>query len=136
MKKSEFLELVYHELEVIKTMATSEEIGRLDFSTFDHTRQKNCIYGQMTGGCYSRRAREIHPKIYNPEILVSHDLYIDLVPFDKSRPGLESYVPFSNQVFNLGGTDSPLERYLYMSKSTKHKQIIEYLKGEKKTIKL
>jgi hypothetical protein len=117
MKKAEFLSLVQKELDTIKAKATKEEIGRLNLNTFNHTHTENCIYGQMTGNCDSVRANELGPKIYRD-------------------PPSRRYSPFSYQSFKNGIFITALEKYLYMVHEPKHKEIIQYLKGDLNTIKL
>lgn len=115
MKKAEFLQMVKNELDTIKAKATKEEIGRLDFSKFEHYSGYDCIYGQMTGLCNSKRAKELMPKVFND--IVSWDNY-------------ERYVSFSKQLMKKGNNYTALEKYLYMVKAPMHEKIIKYLKGE------
>lgn len=120
MKKSEFLALVQEELDTIKVNATKKEINRLNFSGFIHHSSYSCIYGQMTGKCNSVRAKEIFPKKY-----------------DAIGGGYcDGYRPFKTQDYDHGFSFTPLEKYLYMVKAPQHKKLIQYLKGERKTIKL
>ena len=119
MKKSEFLLEVKSELDNIKEQATKEEIGKLDFRTFNHTNRYLCIYGQMTGNCQSIRASDLYDKTYMRIGCNSIDL---------------QYVPFKKQDLTLnqvnGGRFTPLEKYLYMVREPMHKKLIEYLKGD------
>ncbi len=62
MKKSEFLKDVLHEINMLKTNATKTELERLDFDDFSPSRRDGCIYGQMTGNCNSKRAKELMDK--------------------------------------------------------------------------
>ena len=47
------------EADNIKKHATQEEINRLEFGILDPKNSKLCIYGQMTGSCFSDRANEL-----------------------------------------------------------------------------
>jgi hypothetical protein len=118
MKKVDFLALVQNELDTIKAKATKEEIGKLELSKFAHTSAYDCVYGLMTGNCNSDRAKEIFGKTFY------------------SIPKWIDYEPFSKQSFKKGNGFTPLEKYLYMVNSLKHKEIIQYLKNEIKTISL
>lgn len=120
MEKTTFTKLVLDELEAIKTKATKEEIDRLDFTTLDVKNNFKCIYGQMTGDCFSKRAKELMPKSFD---------YLFGTLGDKDYR-------FQNQSFEKGESFTALEKYLGMCDSVMHKKIIQYLKGEIQEIKL
>lgn len=48
--------LVDQEITNLKKYATKEEISKLNFENFCPSSERRCIYGQMTGGCYTKRA--------------------------------------------------------------------------------
>ena len=120
--KKQFAQEVKEELNHIKLHATQEELSRLHFEYFRHDSSFNCIYGQMTGSCKSKRALEIMPKRYiyvgDPE---SDDRFLFL-PFKE-----HSFIEFSTPRYH-GYT--PLEKYLFMVGPDVHERIIKYLKGE------
>lgn len=121
MKKREFVKMVIDEIEAIKVRATDEEKSKLDFSKFNHRNIRDCIYGQMTGSCDSKRAKEIMGKKFEdiePEVIISK---------------LSS---FESQSFNIGSWFTSLEKYLYMVGPEVHLDIIEYIKGLTQTLKL
>lgn len=124
MKKSEFLVLVQNELDTIKAKATKEEIEQLSMSRFDYSKPEKCIYGLMTGNCYSDRAKELYPKQYSN---------IEIHPYNG-----ENYFPFKKQSYSKKGDVkfTPLEKYLYMVNAPQHEKIIQYLRNEIETIKL
>jgi len=109
MRKALFLIAVRAEIKRIKRLATAEEIAKLDFSTFKHTNVMTCIYGQMTGHCYSDRARAIMPK-----------------SFDEISAGTK----YKEMTFKKGDDFTYMEKYLYICKPNTHKHIIEFLKDE------
>lgn len=128
MKKKDFLLEVKKELDYIKLHATDEEKSKLDFSTFDHSFGTNCIYGQMTGKCDSRRARELYTKTFNR--IGGQNFSIN--------PRLKF-----NEMLMVGGDGyTALEKYLFLvatpndNKSKKHKEIIDYIKGNLEEIKI
>lgn len=53
------IELVTDEATKLKENATHLEKNRLNFKEFDAVSKERCIYGQMTGYCYSERAYEL-----------------------------------------------------------------------------
>lgn len=111
MKKSTFFKEVKVELDAIKKNATQEEIQKLDFTDFNHQKVGRCIYGQMTGYCFSKRANEIQKKKYK-----------DL--------GFIIDTSFEGHNFTKGNKYTALEKYLFMVSPDKHLEIIQYLKGE------
>lgn len=121
MKKAEFLQMVKNELDTIKAKATKYEIEKLNFRSFSHNLSNRCIYGQMTGSCYSERAKELMPKTFDDIDNTWDDWY---------------YIPFSRQKMKKGEAYTALEKYLYMVKAPMHEKIIEYLKGETSEITL
>lgn len=50
---------VIHEVKMLRQHATEDEINRLNFHMLDGTKSYDCIYGQLTGNCYSQRAIEL-----------------------------------------------------------------------------
>lgn len=49
-------DLVRHEAAFLKQNASPAELAKLDFDNIDPESESRCIYGQMTGDCYSERA--------------------------------------------------------------------------------
>ncbi len=47
------------EADNLKKHANPEELNRLDFSSFNPSLVDRCIYGQMTGNCFSSRAKQL-----------------------------------------------------------------------------
>lgn len=69
MNKKEILfDLVKQEALNIRKYASKEEKANLNIQEFDADNRTECIYGQMTGNCYSRRAysliRKCAAKVY------------------------------------------------------------------------
>lgn len=117
MKKADFLLEVMAELDNIKAKATKEEIGRLNLESFNPNSPTKCIYGLMTGECFSNRAKELTPKTY------------DSIGWGNS---------FGRQQFTKGNMEcfTALEKYLYMVKEATHAKIIDYLKGSTSVLEL
>lgn len=115
-----FLQLVKEELDTIKVKAMDYEIASLDFDSFNHSSADYCIYGQMTGECTSDRAKELYPKLYD-EVRVNF-----LCGYNEPTRGF----------YSKGSNFTPLEKYLFLVKSDKHLEVINYLKGEIDTIEI
>lgn len=134
--KKEFLENVRHEVETIKNLATKKEINRLDFNSLDPDSKIDCIYGQMTGYCRSRRALKLISEgcirmVKNPDDTLNGVTFNTAEkqiagPFDKK---------FINDKFMVIDYFSSLETYILL-KDSKTRNIIKYLKGEINTLKL
>ncbi len=50
------------EARLLRQYATLDERDNLDLDTFDPLDRQNCIYGQMTGSCFSKRATSLIKK--------------------------------------------------------------------------
>jgi len=124
--RREFIRDVKAEIEHIKSHATAKEIARLYFGTFNSNCAYSCIYGQMTGCCDSRRAKILMRKKY------------EYLCVSASGPINGDYIKptkaFASQSMESGSNFTALEKYLYMTGTATHKRIIDYLKGEIKTL--
>lgn len=115
--KKQFLEDVAKEARALRKHATKKELELLNFETFDGGDVKKCIYGQMTGDCDSDRASEL--------IQLCAPIY-----FEGSSGGYKT-----NSVFEIFRY-SPIERYVAQYVSEKNKNLIAFLKGERKDLVL
>lgn len=99
------------ELKHLKENATPEELARLNYETFIPFSSVNDIYGQMTGNCFSERAKELYPKKYGH--------------LERLTDGKEVFKAsfFTDKFY------TPLEYYSSLKKA-KNESIIKYLKGE------
>lgn len=118
--KERLKELVIEEAKNLKKHASKEELNKLDFSKLNPDHEDNCIYGQMTGCCWSNRTISLLNKCTVP---FSHHLINYFSPL-KDR---FTYSPFQEE---RSGVDfSPIEFYICKPKS-KNETLIKYLKGE------
>ena len=74
-KRTSLIALVREEASLISQHATEEEKGRLIFKDLSPGSMYRCVYGQMTGNCFSRRAVELlnlcaKPYTLSPENLI------------------------------------------------------------------
>lgn len=116
------------ELRGIKKYATKEEIKHLNFgvdgrSTFD------CVYGLLTGYCYSTRANEII-RLVNPKFSMPMDI--------KRDPKIiEEPIPEERVAFNFNDAGKPTGRrhhtvleHCIQVFPENNENIIRYIKGE------
>ena len=137
MKKREFLSAVEHEIDGLKKHATLQELEKLDFYWFDPNKTENCIYGQMTGSCTNERSKELMT-LCCEKVLDNSNAAIQLE---------KTFKNFSHLFFNSNNSKSwygqnrnlsflsALEVYISL-KGAKNEEIIKYLKGEVKRIRL
>lgn len=59
MKKFNYPALVIQEAKNLRKLATREEKDQLNLVTLNPRNEWKCIYGQMTGSCFSDRAEEL-----------------------------------------------------------------------------
>jgi hypothetical protein len=110
--RKEFEGFVKNEADGIRKYASSEEINRLDFTRIAPKSKSLCIYGQMTGDCYSARAYELLNLCTKPYSRTAHMVV-------KTR--VES--------FETPRDFSPIETYLCFA-DPKIKNLVAYIKGE------
>jgi len=140
MKKSEFLEDVRHEVEMLKKHGTKDQISKLDFGTFKPSSPTRCIYGQMTGECDSPKAKELMDQCCIRVFEGGASKIVDS-NFRDSKKYLNG--DYSGQTWEEQSFMS-LRSYRYLSalegyimfKGSKSKNIISYLKGESKELVL
>ncbi len=114
-------QLVKQEADNIKIHATEEEIGRLDFDILDCFSVHECIYGEMTGHCFNERAIELLRKCSRP--------------FSSSIETLREYDLVYFQYGHDTRAYSAIEFYISRP-NAKNKELIAYIKGETKTLRL
>ncbi len=138
--KKQFLADVEHEVRAIKANATPEEIEKLNFSRLNPLRPTNCIYGQMTGICNSKRAEELMNKSCIRQTVQTKYGVEDFE--DKSFTEIKGLIngeyKKSTWEVSSGRTYSylsALEAYICL-KGAKNENIIKFLKGETETLEL
>lgn len=120
--------LVKKEAKNLKKFATKKELGRLNFSELDPASIEHCIYGQATGNCFSKRAlilmEKCAPKMYRGQS--TDDVKINgKFNYEKRSTGSFFCVHWS-----------PIEVFISMDKNKEdaNKKLIDYLKGNSKTL--
>lgn len=128
-KITKFPKLVIEEAKNLKKNATKEELENLNFEELDPDWPVKCIYGQMTGSCNSERAvnlivtcakRVYHSNCSNGKTL-SNKLNGSPVGLHRNK----YWSPIEVFIINAKYNDS----------SEMNNKLIQYLKGERKTLK-
>ena len=122
------LSLVGQEAKNLKKYATKEEINKLNFGVLNPEHVMFCIYGLMTGHCFSERAcnliNKCAPRIYKQHC--NEELY------ECELNGAPALGRSRNANF------SPIECFISYPKNEtngNNKILINYLKGKRKTLK-
>lgn len=114
-------ELVKKEAKKLREFATKDELNKLDFIILDSTSTENCIYGQMTGSCYSSRASELLNLCAIP--------YVDYF-------GGEPQLTLDFSYYTMRAY-SPIEYFIYKYQHNGYKNnmiLIDYLQGKRDTL--
>lgn len=112
---------VLEEATLLKQHATPEEIELLDIDELNPSQPSNCIYGQMTGSCFSPRAHELLFKCAVWPYSIELDTYV------KTQMGVTRWMKFrevSEEAF------SPIEYYIY-HRPDKIPVLVDYLKDNR-----
>jgi len=133
MNKSTLVRLVKKEAQSLKKRATKEELSRLNFDTLRPKFGNACLYGQMTGSCWSERAHKL--------IIKCADRVYDQGGATELNYSVLSNKPTSIVNENLGlGREffSPIECFLYFGDNNTNGNnaiLIDYLQGKRKTLR-
>lgn len=122
-----FPKLVIEEATALREHATKNEISHLSFENLEPSSKSECIYGQLTGDCYSPRAtrlieqcaRRVYKGFHGVNITTKKDL--NGSPINKSR--YEYW--------------SPIEVFIARENDDQEKlnaKLISFIKGEIKTL--
>jgi len=132
---------VRKEAEALRIHATKEERERLKIEKLNPTHMDYCIYGQMTGNCFSERAailidmccsrffkNDAMPGIFSPEKSLDRVLRnvngTSVHEFVKERVGVSEDAHYS-----------AIEAYILLP-DAKNANLISYLRGETETLEL
>lgn len=123
-QRKKLQKLVEIEAKALLKYATKTELKKLSFNIDpDHT--KGCVYGKMTGHCYSERAAELILKCASKTCYGLCDPIIGTKPTKKKLDGFRR----SNH--------SPIEAFIfqrYNQENGNNKILIKYLKGKTKKL--
>lgn len=132
MKKEDLLilkDLVRGEAAKLREVITKKEAVNLDFNYLDGQSMNQCVYGQLTGYCFSARAQNLILKccqqVYTPNKEQMYELKNAILNGKPhkvvSKNRHESYY-------------SPIEKWLIVSTKKAQKNLIQYLKKEVDTL--
>ena len=117
--------LVKEEASLLKENATKTELKRLDFKLLYAHSPSRCIYGQMTGSCWSKRAEKLIKKCCTTVVNVYTNKYINVGTINR-----EAY--FSPiETFLLEEEDKSSGFGMDLKNS---ERIIDFLKGKTQTL--
>lgn len=132
--KSKFPDLVVKEAKNLRKLTTFEEKQLLNFSTLDGDSKYDCLYGQITGHCFSPRAKELIEasceKVYNPG---AGDDRLGSATLNGSPLGkYRSIVRYSSSTSYF----SPIEVFIFKYSHEREllKRLLLYIKGERRTL--
>jgi hypothetical protein len=133
MKKvdTKLAKLVVKEATKLRKEATESELGNLSIhlSLLNPDSRSRCIYGQMTGDCFSKRANKLIVKCAERVYSIDKDGSGSL--FDNAK--LNGKPKKTKK--RIGKYFSPIEMYIYLSNSKKGKKaLLQYIKGIKDTL--
>jgi predicted nucleic acid-binding Zn-ribbon protein len=125
--RNEFKGFIKDEADNLRRHATTEELARLNFRVLRPKSKHLCIYGQMTGDCYSVRAAELLNLCSKPYSKAAHAIARSVAD-DYGRDRVADEIGRNRDY-------SPIETYICEPNSN-IKGLIEYLKSESSTLKL
>lgn len=131
---------VKKEAEALRVHAKKNELAKLDIEALDPSGVTDCIYGQMTGCCYSRRAAILIDKccvrfFKNHMLPDMEDDKVDMERIQRSVNG-QKVKGFVKARTNIGGPHySAIEAYILLPEA-KNANLIAYLRGEIETLEL
>lgn len=122
---------VRKEAEALRVHATKEELGRLELDKLQPSNEDYCIFGLMTGNCYSKRAAELIDKcaISHFDMLPDSMDEVDEYKVDKDEDFITS------RIQQRGHTFSAIEAYICLPKA-RNANLVSYLRGETETLDL
>lgn len=128
-KKETLHSLVKAEAESLRIKAKKKELDNLDFNSLKPNDITLCVYGQMTGHCYSDRAGKLinscAVKVYTTDDTLSDALLGKKLGNSPKKEQRDYYF-------------SPIEVFIYKKENQKNgnnKMLIDYLKGKRKTLR-
>jgi len=131
MISRELVKEVHTEARKLRKAATEKELRNLDFSELRVLSPSRCIYGQMTGDCFSSRAegliQQCAKHVIDTHSSIISEVTCELKAVDPSQIHQEN--KYGRYLF------SPIEVYIG-NDGADNRQLIAFLKGERKTLNL
>lgn len=131
---------VRKEAEALRVHATKEERGRLDFKEFHQQGQRSCIYGQMTGDCFSERAailiNQCTPRYFNRDVFpFMWGEKINMNRISENLNGIKVSDFVKERTRASGASFSAIEAYILLPEAN-NANLIAFLRGETETLEL
>lgn len=128
VKTITFPALVVDEAKKLKEFTTNEEKANLDIEIFNPESRSRCVYGLLTGSCFSLRSAELIEKCAK-RVYVAED---GKAPKECKKLNGK---PKSGQR-TLIGTEywSPIERFIQIAPPEANEYLINFLKGKHNVI--
>jgi hypothetical protein len=126
-------ELVIDEATKLKKAATQDELTNLSLHLEDLNSgcSSGCIYGQITGNCFNKRANELIIKCAERVYNVPEGLDYDILNKSVLNGKPKEVEDRKHSYF------SPIEKYIYITKNQNGKKaLLEYLKDIRKTLEV
>lgn len=123
---------VRKEAEALRVHATKEELNKLDFENLDYADKTRCIYGLMTGDCFSQRSAELINNCAITHFEELPDTLDEVVGYvtEKGKYFLDKRTdPWVQSTF------SAIEAYICLPEA-RNANLIAYLRGETETLDL
>lgn len=131
------IELVKKEAENLRKHATKQEKTQLCIEELLPAKTSDCIYGQMTGNCYSTRASTLIEKcckkVYHHYLSGDDNLNL----FEHANLNGKPDISASKLKARIGTWFSPIECFItipHNQKSDNNKILIDYIKGYSDTL--
>lgn len=141
--QDQFLEDVKKEADAIKKNATNQEIAMLDIEELNHRNSYSCIYGQMTGFCYSERAanliKQCTPRYFTQGAIAGMDEYtakgIEEIINAANGNDIEYFVVSRIEGYSIFTHFSAIEAYIGWGLAN-NAGLIDYIQGKTDTLTL
>lgn len=148
MITEEIKELVVGEATNLRKYITPEEKERLDISSLDGSSASSCVYGQLTGNCYSDRARQLIQKCCERVYISNNghlkdDLLLNGSPIGKRRdkedmnwlrkPNVEYYSPIEVLLSKLSKDG---EVTISKDEGSPADKLVKFIKGQTDSLTL
>jgi len=128
--KAQLIKLANKEAINLKKYATKKELANLNFDKLDPNERKECVYGQLTGECNSKRATKLIKKCAT-KVLFPREAKHDFDSFGNTP--METYVvggkPKKRRATEFNYV-SPIEAVI-VRYPKKTKGLIDFLTGKK-----
>lgn len=125
MNKSLLKKLVISEADKLKKNATKRELSKLNIDDLRSTNALFCIYGQMTGSCYTTRAHNLISKCAT-RVYKQKTGFTDAVLKGNPIPNMFKGKYYHRELF------SPIECFIAFQKNRENgnnESLVNYLKG-------